>query len=177
MRRPSLTNGYPDPMPEHHYETSLRWTGNTGAGTRHYNAYSRNHEISGAGKAAAIPGASDPHFRGDRSRYNPEELLVASLSACHMLSYLHLCAVNDIVVTAYEDRASGAMAEAPDGGGHFTAVVLRPNVTIAPGSDSDKALRLHEEAARLCFIASSVRFPVTHQPAVSVLSFNTDEHG
>jgi organic hydroperoxide reductase OsmC/OhrA len=156
-------------MPEHHYEMSLRWTGNTGAGTRKYNAYSRDHEISGAGKALSIPGSSDPHFRGDRSRYNPEELLVASLSACHMLSYLHLCAVNDIVVTAYEDRASGTMAETADGGGHFTAVVLRPDATIAPGSDPDKALRLHEEAAKLCFIANSVRFPVTHEPAISVL--------
>jgi organic hydroperoxide reductase OsmC/OhrA len=154
-------------MPEHHYETSLRWTGNTGAGTRSYNAYSRDHEISGAGKNMLIAGSSDPHFRGDRSRYNPEELLVASLSACHMLSYLHVCAVNDIVVTAYEDSASGTMTESPDGGGHLTAVVLRPHITITPDSDSDKAMRLHEEAARLCFIANSVRFPVTHEPMVS----------
>jgi organic hydroperoxide reductase OsmC/OhrA len=155
-------------MSEHCYQTSLHWTGNTGKGTEHYTAYTRNHEIFAPNKLAPIQGSSDPHFRGDPSRYNPEELLLASLSACHLLSYLHRCAVNGIVVTAYEDHAEGTMIETPDGGGHFTGVVLRPAVTIAPGSDPAKALHLHEEAARLCFIANSVRFPVTHQPRITV---------
>jgi len=159
---------YPDNMPEHRYQTRLQWTGNTGTGTSHYTAYTRNHEISSPSKLAPIPGSSDPHFRGDGTRYNPEELLLASLSACHMLSYLHRCAVNGIVVTAYEDQADATMVETPDGGGHFTGVVLRPDVTIAPGSDPAIALQLHDEAARLCFIASSVRFPVTHQPKINV---------
>jgi organic hydroperoxide reductase OsmC/OhrA len=133
-----------------------------------YNSYSRAHDISGIDKAGPIPGSSDPHFRGDADRYNPEELLLASLSACHMLSYLHLCAVNRIVVTAYEDKASGTMVQLADGSGHFSAAVLRPNVAIAPGSDPDLALHLHEEAERLCFIANSVRFRVAHEPQIKV---------
>ncbi|MDP9171700.1 MAG: OsmC family protein [Acidobacteriota bacterium] len=153
-------------LTRHQYKTTLRWTGNSGTGTSGYKAYSRRHEITGAGKPAAIPGSSDPHFRGSAERYNPEELLVASLSACHMLSYLHLCAVGGVVVTAYEDDASGEMIEHPDGGGDFAGVVLRPRVTITPESDPAKALHLHEEAGRLCFIARSVRFPVTHEPTI-----------
>jgi len=153
-------------MTTHQYRTTLRWTGNLGKGTAGYRAYSRNHEIDGEGKIAAISGSSDAHFRGDAARYNPEELLVASLSACHMLSYLHLCAVNHIVVTGYEDAASGTMEESPDGSGRLTGVVLRPVVAITPESDAEKAQTLHADAHRLCFIANSVNFPVTHEAAV-----------
>ncbi len=153
-------------MKVHHYKTSLRWTGNTGEGTASYNAYSRDHELTAPAKSLPIPGSSDPHFRGDPARYNPEELLVSSLSACHMLWYLHLCAVNSIVVTAYEDEASGLMTEDPATGGSFTQVVLRPLVTVTAASDRDKALQLHEDAAGLCYIARSVRFPVTHEPRI-----------
>jgi organic hydroperoxide reductase OsmC/OhrA len=153
-------------MKTHQYQTALRWTGNLGAGTADYRAYSRNYEIESQMKVAAISGSSDPHFRGDGTRYNPEELLVASLSACHMLSYLHLCAINRIVVTGYEDDASGTMEESPDGSGRLTGVVLRPAVTITPDSDGGKAESLHEEAHRLCFIANSVNFPVTHEAVV-----------
>ena len=153
-------------MKEHRYETMVRWTGNTGSGTEQYTAYLRDHEISGAGKRIVIPGSSDPHFRGDPSRYNPEELLVASLSTCHMLWYLHLCAVNGIVVTAYEDRAEGVMSLAEDGSGQFTEVVLSPKIAISSSSDPDKALHLHEDANRMCFIANSVRFPVVHRPFI-----------
>ena len=153
-------------MTTHRYQTTLRWTGNLGKGTADYRAYSRNHEIDGERKIAAISGSSDPHFRGDATRYNPEELLVASLSACHMLSYLHLCAVNQIVVTGYEDAASGTMEESPDGSGRLTGVVLRPVVTITPESNAEKARTLHTDAHRLCFIANSVNFPVTHEAVV-----------
>ena len=153
-------------MKTHQYRTNLRWTGNLGKGTIDYRAYSRNYEIDGERKTAAISGSSDPHFRGDATRYNPEELLVASLSACHMLAYLHLCAVNQIVVTGYEDAASGTMEEFPDGSGRLTGVVLRPVVTITPESDPEKAQALHADAHRLCFIANSVNFPVTHEAAV-----------
>ena len=152
---------------EHRYEVGVVWTGNSGSGTAGYRSYSRNHEISIAGKPA-ISASSDPAFRGDRDRYNPEELLVAALSACHMLSYLHLCAVNGVVVTAYEDAATGLMTEDPNGGGAFTEAVLRPVVTIQAGSSEDTAHRLHEEAHRLCFIANSVRFPVRHEAKIIV---------
>ncbi len=152
---------------EHTYEVSLEWTGNTGSGTIGYGAYERSHLIAAEGKAP-IQGSSDPHFRGDAARWNPAELLIASLSACHQLWYLHLCAVNKVVVVAYRDRAGGTEAEHADGSGEFTRVVLRPQVVIAPGSDLETALRLHHEAARLCFIARSMNFPVEHEPTVRI---------
>jgi organic hydroperoxide reductase OsmC/OhrA len=149
----------------HHYVTTVTWTGNTGAGTASYRAYRRDHLIEAAGKPP-LPGSSDPVFRGDPGRYNPEELLVAALSACHLLSYLHLCAVNDIVVLAYEDRATGEMLEREDGSGAFSAVTLAPRVEITAGSDVELAKALHDDAHRMCFIAGSVNFPVTHRPEV-----------
>jgi len=149
---------------EHRYAASLRWTGNRGTGTSGYRDYGRDHEIAIEGKPA-IAGSSDPAFRGDRSRHNPEDMLVCALSACHMLSYLHLCAVSGIVVADYEDLAEGTMRETDEGGGRFVDVVLRPKVTIT-GGDPAKASQLHEEAHRLCFIASSVNFPVRCEPAI-----------
>src|SRR5690242_17402343 len=115
---------------KHLYQMTTRWTGNLGTGTSAYKAYSRDHEISGAGKGAAIAGSSDPMFRGDRARYNPEELLVSALSACHMLWVLHLCADAGIVITEYTDDAAGEMVEHSDGSGEFTRVVLRPRMRI-----------------------------------------------
>src|SRR6476659_2001253 len=114
----------------HHYAITVTWTGNLGTGSSHYRAYARDHQISAEGKRAPVLGSADPVFRGDPSRYNPEELLVASLSSCHMLAYLHLCADAGIVVTAYHDAATGTLVEQNDGGGEFTAVMLRPHVTI-----------------------------------------------
>ncbi len=116
---------------DHHYQVSTRWTGNLGSGTSAYRAYSRNYEITAAGKEAPIPGSSDPAFRGDPSRYNPEELLVGALSACHMLWVLHLCADAGIAVTGYVDDAEGYMVEHVDGSGEFTSVVLRPKMKIS----------------------------------------------
>jgi organic hydroperoxide reductase OsmC/OhrA len=150
---------------EHHYAVTVDWTGNKGSGTSGYAAYARAHEIRSAGKPA-IPGSSDPSFRGDPARYNPEELLVASLAGCHMLWYLHLCSVAGIVVTAYVDRAEGTMIEEADGGGRFTGVVLKPEVTVKPGADLAKARDLHAAAHKLCFIARSVNFPVAHEPTI-----------
>ena len=150
---------------EHSYSLSVRWTGNSGAGTSGFRNYKRDHEISAPGKPP-IPASSDPAFRGDKARYNPEELLVASLSACHMLWYLHLCADVGIVVTEYHDDASGAMAETKDGGGHFTQVTLRPVVKVAGQVDPELARRLHEQAHHLCFIANSVNFPVLCEPSL-----------
>ena len=154
-------------MSKHEYTTHIRWTGNEGTGTSEYRAYGRNHEITAPKKSAPIAGSSDPHFRGEAARYNPEDLLIASLSACHMLSYLHLCAINDVVVTAYEDEALGTMRENKDGSGEFTEVLLRPRVTLTAASDRTKAMQLHEEAGKLCFIARSVNFPVRHEPTIS----------
>jgi organic hydroperoxide reductase OsmC/OhrA len=147
-------------MKTHDYEVNTVWTGNTGDGTSTYEGYARDHIIQGEGKPS-IKGSSDPAFRGDPSRYNPEELLVASLSSCHMLWYLHLCSANGINVLEYKDRASGRMEEAADGAGRFVQVVLRPDVWITPESDPVRAKALHAEAHRLCFIANSVNFPVT----------------
>lgn len=151
---------------EHHYRITTTWTGNVGTGTTDYRAYSRNHEIKILGKSAPLPGSSDPAFRGDPARYTPEELLVASLSACHMLWFLHLCADAGIVVTEYEDVASGAMSEHADGSGEFTMVILRPRAVIADSARIADALALHPRAHELCFIARSVNFPVQHEPVV-----------
>jgi organic hydroperoxide reductase OsmC/OhrA len=149
----------------HNYEVRVEWTGNDGEGTKTYRSYRRDHTINVEGKAEIL-GSSDPAFRGDRSRHNPEDLLVASLSSCHMLAYLHLCATNNITVVEYSDRASGVMQETNDGGGQFVQVVLKPAVKISAGDDRGKALDLHHEAHRLCFIARSVNFPVEVAPEI-----------
>ncbi|MDR3717409.1 MAG: OsmC family protein [Bryobacteraceae bacterium] len=146
-------------MARHEYKVQVAWSGNDGVGTRTYSEYRRDHTIHIAGKPV-LPGSSDPAFRGDAARYNPEELLVASLSACHMLSYLHLCANAGVVVTAYQDDASGAMELKPDGSGAFTEATLRPRVTLDARSDPVRAQALHHEAHQRCFIAASVNFPV-----------------
>ena len=148
---------------EHTYKTALTWTGNTGEGTKNYKSYDRDHTISVENKPDIL-GSSDPAFRGDNTRHNPEDLLVSSLSACHMLWYLHLCAVNGITVVDYSDDASGIMQETADGGGHFTEVTLRPSVVITDAAHIDKANELHNDAHKLCFIANSVNFPVRHIP-------------
>jgi organic hydroperoxide reductase OsmC/OhrA len=152
---------------EHHYAVSVEWTGNTGTGTSAYTAYTRQHEIRAPDATKPpIPGSSDPAFRGDPARWNPEELLVAALAACHKLTYLHLCATAGVVVLEYADRAEGTMVEDGSGGGRFARVVLRPVVTLAAESDPVRARALHAEAHRLCFIARSVNFPVDHDPEI-----------
>lgn len=150
---------------EHAYSVTVTWTGNLGDGTSGYRAYSRDHVIA-SGDKPPLPGSSDPAFRGDPTRYNPEDLLVAAVSACHMLWYLHLCAVRGIRVLDYVDEASGVMAEGPDGGGRFTRVVLRPRITLAEGADTALAGALHEEAHAKCFIANSVNFPIEHRAEI-----------
>jgi organic hydroperoxide reductase OsmC/OhrA len=151
----------------HTYVTTLQWTGNRGEGTSTYRSYGRDHEVVAHGKTAPILGSSDPVFRGDATRYNPEELLVAALSACHMLSLLHHCAEAGIVVTAYTDAATGIMQENPDGSGEFASVTLRPRMTITDPARIAEAEALHERAVQLCFIARSVNFPVQHEPVVT----------
>ena len=143
----------------------VEWTGNLGTGTSGYRDYSRDHDVRGiTADLPAIHGSADPAFRGDARRWNPEQLLLASLSQCHMLWYLHVAA--DAAVTAYSDTPTGIMAEHPGGTGEFTSVTLHPTVTIAPGNDPESAATLHDRAAEYCFIARSVRFPVHHDDVI-----------
>ena len=153
-------------MKEYSYQISLQWIGNTGKGTSHYKAYDRAYEIQVPGKPK-IFGSSDPAFHGDRTKYNPEELLIAALSSCHMLWYLHLCADAGIVVTTYKDNPTGKMAVTKNGGGRFTEVILKPKITIAADSNFEQAKQLHNKAHQLCFIANSVTFPVLCQASIS----------
>jgi organic hydroperoxide reductase OsmC/OhrA len=150
-------------MKDHRYETSVTWTGNSGSGTSKYNAYTRDHEVASKGKTVIL-GSSDPAFRGDPSRYNPEELLVASVSQCHMLWYLHLCSVAGVIVTHYVDQAEGTMVEHDNGAGEFTNVTLNPQVTVREEIMISKADQLHAEVHQYCFIARSLNFPITHKP-------------
>jgi organic hydroperoxide reductase OsmC/OhrA len=151
----------------HEYETETTWTGDRGEGTASFRSYDRLYDTTAPGRPA-IAGSSDPAFRGDDRRWNPELLLVAALSQCHLLWFLHRCAVGGVVVTGYRDRASGVMAERPDGGGRFEEVVLRPVVTVADADMAARTERLHREASALCFIAASVNFPVRHEPRTVV---------
>ena len=152
---------------QHQYNLTLKWTGNKGTGTSDYRAYERSHTICVDGKTE-ISVSSDPAFRGDKTKYNPEEFLVAAISSCHMLSYLHLCAVAGVVVTDYVDHATGIMVETPNGSGHFTEVTLNPIVTVTEISMIEKANELHKKANELCFIANSVNFPVGHNASCRV---------
>ncbi|HSQ60432.1 MAG TPA: OsmC family protein [Acidobacteriota bacterium] len=150
----------------HEFACRLVWTGAVKGGTTSYETYSRECRVDFAGKPS-LRGTSAPAFRGDPSLTNPEDLLVASLSMCHFLSYVALCARKGVNVIAYEDDASGTM-ERVERTFKFTDVLLRPRVTIAGGSDPELARTLHERAHHECFIASSVNFPVRHEPVVSV---------
>ena len=152
---------------QHTYHVRVTWTGNQGTGTANYRAYSRAHDIAAPGKSV-IPGSSDPSFRGDATRWNPEDLLVASASACHKLWYLALCAQEGIVVIAYEDDAEGVMTEEADGAGQFTSIVLKPKVTLAAGADVATAENLHHKAHEMCFIARSLNVPIEVNPVTSL---------
>jgi organic hydroperoxide reductase OsmC/OhrA len=150
----------------HTYDVSVSWTGNRGTGTSGYRAYDRDHDVSAEG-LPAIAGSSDPAFRGDPGRWNPELELTAALSQCHMLWYLHLCAAAGVVVTSYTDNAHGIMTETVDGGGRFVEVVLRPRVTVAAAEMIETATNVHKDANAKCFIANSVNFPVRHEPVIT----------
>jgi organic hydroperoxide reductase OsmC/OhrA len=150
----------------HAYATELTWTGNTGAGTATYRSYRRTCEVRAAGKPV-LAGSSDPHFRGDADRWNPEELLVAALAQCHLLAFLHEAATGGVVVVDYSDAATGTLATEGNGG-RMTEVVLHPLVTVAAPEMAERCAELHERAHANCFIANSVNFPVTHDPVVRV---------
>ena len=155
-------------MKRHNYEIKVKWTGNEGKGTLNYKSYNRNHKIIIRGKYDAINGSSDPSFLGDKTRYNPEELFISSLSACHMLWYLHLCSVHNIVVNEYFDNAIGIMEEIENGSGKFTEVTLYPTVRITDKNSIEKANALHKEANKMCFIANSCNLKIRHIPKTTV---------
>jgi organic hydroperoxide reductase OsmC/OhrA len=153
---------------KHRYTLPNRWTGNLGTGTSSYRSYSRSYELGGKDKSSLIPGTSDPMFRGDRARYNPEELMLGALSGCHMLWVLHLCADAGITVTEYADEAWGELQEHGDGSGEYTRVILRPRMTIAQPERIEDTLEIHHKAHKLCAMARSVNFPVEHEAEVKI---------
>lgn len=153
----------------HSYKISVEWTGNLGKGTSNYRSYERSHNVNIDGKST-IQCSSDPAFRGDKTKHNPEELFLSSIATCHMLWYLHLCSDAGIIVTEYNDDANGTMTETEDGGGRFTEVILHPHVVISDKSMVEKALQLHTEANKLCFIANSCNFKIQHKASCEVMN-------
>lgn len=154
-------------MMQHPYQVTIKWTGNKGTGTDNYRNYERSHSILVENKADILA-SSDPAFRGDNTKHNPEDLLLSSLSSCHMLWYLHLCSVAGVVVVDYVDSATGILIENKDGSGQFSEVTLNPLVTVSEKSMLEKAKELHQKANELCFIARSVNFPVKHNPIINL---------
>lgn len=156
------------PLGEHHYALTTIWTGDRGTGTSGYRDYARDVTVSVPGKPELLASADRP-FRGDPARWNPEDLLLAALSECHLLSYLHACVSAGVVVRGYRDEAVAVMREDGRGGGAFVEVTLRPHVTVQDASMLEPARRAHDTAHEWCFIANSVNFPVRHQATISVV--------
>lgn len=154
-------------LDEHNYSLTVRWTGNQGSGTSSYREYSRDHDVEIPG-LPVLKGSADPAFHGDKSRYNPEQLLLTALAQCHMLSFLHVAVRHGVVVTAYEDNATGIMRLNRDGSGQFESVTLNPHVRLADPAHVDLMEGMHDEANKVCFIARSVNFPVLHSPTTTV---------
>jgi len=156
-------------LSRHEYHISLDWTGNRGTGTENYRGYGRDHVVRSAG-LPDLPGTADPTFHGDKDRWNPEQLLLAALSQCHMLSYLHIAVTHGVIVTGYSDSATGLLRLNRDNSGEFVRAILRPAVNLADEAQRELADSLHEEANKVCFIARSVNFPVLHELALPNLS-------
>jgi organic hydroperoxide reductase OsmC/OhrA len=152
---------------EHNYKLTAEWTGNTGEGTKNVRTYDRSHTVSIQGKPELFLTTDNPAV-GDKTKLNPEDLLVSAISSCHMLSYLYLCSMDGIVVTAYTDHATGVMIEHASGGGNFKEVVLNPLVVVANESMVEKAIELHHKAHDICYIANSVNFEVKCNPSCKV---------
>jgi len=155
---------------EHQYQVELEWQGDLGEGTSNYRAYRRQHAVRAANKLHEIAGSSDRTFHGDAERWNPEELLLAAVSQCHMLSYLHVATQHGVIVRGYTDSPVATIREDGQGGGSFVEATLRPIVTVADDSMHAAAQTIHAEAAAKCFIAESVAFPVHHDPVVQTVS-------
>ena len=144
----------------HNYRAAIIWSGNQGSGTSNYKDFERSYHIQIENKATIL-GSSDPAFRGDRTKHNPEELLLAAVSSCHMLWYLHFCSENKIIVTDYIDNATAILEETERGNGKFIAIALHPTITITEKSMIEKATELHAKANEYCFVANSLNLIVT----------------
>ncbi|MEM9649769.1 MAG: OsmC family protein [Bacteroidota bacterium] len=155
-------------MKEHTYTINLKWIGSQEVGTKNYRSYNRDFEIDAEGKQHSIAGSSDPSFRGDRTRYNPEDVFVSSLASCHMLWFLHLCSTHSIVVLEYMDAAVGIMTESKDGSGRFKEVTLYPEIVVDHPVEEELIHDLHQKANQMCFIANSCNFPIHHKPKTSI---------
>lgn len=153
------------PSPNHRYRAELAWTDPSNIGTAHYASYPRAFCARIDGKPD-LHGSADAAFRGDASAHNPEDLLLIALSACHMLTYLALCARAGIRVLDYRDAAEAELVLDASGSGAFREARLQPRVTIASGDRLAQAQQLHEAAHRACFIARSCAFPVRHRAEV-----------
>lgn len=153
---------------QHNFTLQVKWTGNKGTGTSDYREYERHHAVIAENKVDILC-SSDPAFRGDGTKHNPEDFFIASLSSCHMLWYLHLCADAGVIVTDYIDNVTGVLSELPEGG-RFTEVTLQPIITVKDESMKHKAIELHETANKKCFIANSVNFKVKHEISVTIAS-------
>lgn len=152
----------------HTYESHLLWEGNRdGGGTSSYATYGRNYRVRVAGKPDLL-GSANPRFRGDAGLHDPEDLMIAAVSSCHMLSFLALCAREHVAVVAYEDSATAVLRVEADGSGRFEQITLHPRVTLASAVDLDKLARLHDKAHAQCFIANSCSVPIAHQPSAVV---------
>lgn len=150
----------------HEYNATIKWTGNRGTGTSGYTDYDRSHTISVDGKVN-IEASSDPHFKGDAARYNPEDLFLTSIASCHMLWYLHLCADHGIIVEAYTDRPYGLMETGANGSGQFTKIELRPEVKVKEEQTLERAVGLHQQAHTMCFLSNSVNFEIVIKPQIN----------
>ncbi|WP_085517826.1 OsmC family protein [Marivirga sericea] len=154
-------------MTSHHYQSQIKWTGNSGSGTKSYTFYERSYDIIVANKPT-LKGSADSAFRGNAELHNPEDLFLASISSCHMLWYLHLCSTHQITVLAYKDKATATMKETAEGKGHFTEAILNPEVEIIEQDKIELAQSLHEKANEFCFIANSCNFPIHHKPTTII---------
>jgi organic hydroperoxide reductase OsmC/OhrA len=153
---------------EHKYKLTAKWHGNKGTGTSGLRDYDRSHTVSIANKPELHLTTDNPAV-GDKTKLNPEDLLVTAISSCHMLSYLYVCALEGVIVTDYVDHATGTMIEHEAGGGQFKEVTLNPEVTVQDASMIEKALELHHKAHEICYIANSVNFEVFCNPSCTTV--------
>lgn len=148
---------------EHRYNLTAIWRGNKGTGTSGLRDYDRSHTVSILNKPQLHLTTDNPAV-GDKTKLNPEDLLVTAVSSCHMLSYLYVCALEGVIVTDYVDNATGLMLEHASGGGQFKEVVLNPVIKVAKTTMIKKAIELHHKAHEICYIANSVNFEVKCNP-------------
>lgn len=151
----------------HNYKLTATWHGNKGTGTSGLKDYDRSHTVTIQGKPELHLTTDNPAV-GDKSKWNPEDLLVTAISSCHMLSYLYVCALEGVVITAYTDNATGIMVEHEGGGGRFKEITLNPICEVADENMMEQAIALHHKAHQICYIANSVNFEVKCNPTCNI---------